>query len=214
MPAARLTGAHAMNSSLRPHAVFKLHPEAQNNVAQSMDYINYSTDNGSGNRHLVTAFHGTSFENLHSIIRSGLVPASNTKLERTGAAFGNGIYLAKDLAVSYAFSSPAGQRWKGSTLVPEGTRLRCILVCQVEQSSTNSSQLSSSQLSSSSVPEHYLIIDRPDLIRIQYLLLYLDKVQGKSRESRPGSQHERNSSAGPICLFILIAIMIWMCYLQ
>ena len=40
----------------------------------------------------VYAFHGTSMENLHSILHNGLLNLSGTALERTGAIFGDGIY--------------------------------------------------------------------------------------------------------------------------
>lgn len=39
------------------------------------------------------AWHGTSFERLHSIISTGLQPASGTRLQRNGANHGEGIYL-------------------------------------------------------------------------------------------------------------------------
>ena len=44
------------------------------------------------NRSLL-AWHGTSFERLHSIISAGLQPASGTRLQRNGANHGEGIYL-------------------------------------------------------------------------------------------------------------------------
>lgn len=42
----------------------------------------------------VYAFHGTSLENLHSILHTGLVVLSGTALERTGALHGSGIYCS------------------------------------------------------------------------------------------------------------------------
>lgn len=41
----------------------------------------------------IVAFHGTHTENLHSILNTGLLNLSGTKLQRTGDAFGKGIYL-------------------------------------------------------------------------------------------------------------------------
>lgn len=40
------------------------------------------------------AFHGSSVENWHSILRKGLVNASGTRLQVNGAAYGSGIYLS------------------------------------------------------------------------------------------------------------------------
>ena len=40
------------------------------------------------------AFHGTSLENLHSIIHNGLLNLSGTALQRTGAIHGDGIYCS------------------------------------------------------------------------------------------------------------------------
>jgi len=40
------------------------------------------------------AFHGSSIENWHAIIRTGLRNASGTKLQVNGAAYGKGIYLS------------------------------------------------------------------------------------------------------------------------
>ena len=70
IPEAQISGSQAVNTSLHPHAVFKLRREAQLNISGDVD--SFLDDQNS----IKTAFHGTSFENLHSILRSGLVPAS------------------------------------------------------------------------------------------------------------------------------------------
>lgn len=203
VPAARLIGAQASNSSLRPHAVFKLQPQAQGNVAHRR-ILDSSNNTNFGNNQSITAFHGTSFENLHSIIRTGLLPASGTKLERTGAVYGNGIYLAKDLPVAYAFCN-AGERWKGSALAPKGTRLRCLLVCSVDQCSSSSTDTESSSI----VPKQYLVVDRPDKIYIQYLLLYLDKHQGRNHVAGASAVHGRQASSGCFLPFVLTVCVLW-----
>ena len=43
----------------------------------------------------------------HSIIRNGLKNYSNTKNQRNGNVFGNGIYLAKNSGTSYWYSEPS-----------------------------------------------------------------------------------------------------------
>ena len=47
------------------------------------------------------AWHGTSFERLHSIISTGLQPASGTRLQRNGANHGEGIYLRWELLCGF-----------------------------------------------------------------------------------------------------------------
>lgn len=75
----------------------------------------------------VWALHGTSFENMHSILHNGLLNLSGTYLQRTGAAFGNGIYLAREYTTAASFSA-AQQGWCCSAL---GARLRAVLLCEV-----------------------------------------------------------------------------------
>jgi len=50
------------------------------------------------------AFHGSSVENWHSILRRGLLNASGTKLQMNGAAYGSGIYLSPNAATSFGYS--------------------------------------------------------------------------------------------------------------
>ncbi|KAM9376044.1 protein mono-ADP-ribosyltransferase PARP6-like [Pholidichthys leucotaenia] len=50
------------------------------------------------------AFHGSHIENWHSILRNGLVNASDTKLQLHGAAYGKGIYLSPISNISFGYS--------------------------------------------------------------------------------------------------------------
>ncbi|XP_041425351.1 protein mono-ADP-ribosyltransferase PARP8 [Xenopus laevis] len=50
------------------------------------------------------AFHGSHIENWHSILRNGLVVASNTRLQLHGAMYGNGIYLSPLSSISFGYS--------------------------------------------------------------------------------------------------------------
>ena len=45
-------------------------------------------------------FHGSSFHNWHSILRTNLRNVSGTQLMRAGQALGRGIYLATNSATS------------------------------------------------------------------------------------------------------------------
>ncbi len=161
----------------------------------------------------ITAFHGTSFENLHSILRSGLVPASNTKLERNGKIFGQGIYLSTELPVAYTFCAGA-ERWKGSSLAPEGTKLRCILVCSVrETGQKDETELVANKKNGEPPPAHYLVIDRPDLVKIQYILVYVDHC-GKSPAAVGQSRRSGGDGGGlffsMVVGVVLIALLFWL----
>ena len=62
------------------------------------------------------AFHGSPAENFHSILHNGLRNMSGTRFESTGAAFGEGIYLAQDLTVARSFAMGRTLPWRGSDL--------------------------------------------------------------------------------------------------
>ena len=105
----------AFNPSLRPAAVLRLAPIPPPEVLAGQ----------------ALAWHGTSFENLHSVLHTGLLNLSGTRLERTGAAFGKGIYFSSEITVAYAFCpASAATAWGRGAL---GRRLRCLLVCGVDR---------------------------------------------------------------------------------
>jgi hypothetical protein len=202
-----LTGSHAANPSLLPHVVFKVAPNAQPNVAESSSDLKQ--------HRTITGFHGTSFENLHSIIRSGLVPASGTKLERNGKTFGEGVYLSTELPVAFAFCSSSGaERWKGSSLAPEGTKLRCILVCGVKEDAQKDEGELVSKKNGDPPPEHYLVIDRPDLITLQYILVYVDHCTRSSSRNVVAATGQDRDSGGVgwflTVVVVLIAFVFWL----
>jgi len=79
------------------------------------------------------AFHGSSIENWHSILRQGLKNASGTKLQMNGAAYGSGIYLSPHAATSFGYC-----RFYGTVPVNQGgnrfldsTNMSCIAICEV-----------------------------------------------------------------------------------
>jgi poly[ADP-ribose] polymerase 16 len=65
---------------------------------------------------------------LCSILHNGLLAASGTRLQTSGALFGVGIYLSTDFNVAYSFSK-SQQGWAGSSI---GRHLRCVLLCEVD----------------------------------------------------------------------------------
>jgi poly [ADP-ribose] polymerase 6/8 len=81
------------------------------------------------------AFHGSSIENWHSILRKGLINASGTKFQMNGAAYGSGIYLSPFASTSFGYSRIAytatptapilGNRFLNSE------NFNCIAICEV-----------------------------------------------------------------------------------
>lgn len=51
------------------------------------------------------AWHGSSIENWHAILRTGLKNCSGTKLMTAGAAMGSGIYMARHYSISMSYSA-------------------------------------------------------------------------------------------------------------
>ena len=99
------------------------------------------------------AWHGSSSENWHSILRTGLRNLSNTKLMTTGAAYGAGIYLSTSATmsmgyamrrhavfsaagggvVSESFSAAAAASGAGGNAFLAGSELNLLALCEVAQ---------------------------------------------------------------------------------
>lgn len=100
------------------------------------------------------AFHGSHIENWHSILRNGLVVASNTKLQLHGAMYGSGIYLSPLASISFGYSGmnkkqqkvsakddpPSGSKSSSTTQSQkkgqqsqflQSRNLKCIALCEV-----------------------------------------------------------------------------------
>eukprot|EP01080_Neovahlkampfia_damariscottae_P009652 gene9652-1856_t len=75
------------------------------------------------------AFHGSGVENWHSILRNGLINASNTDLMTSGAAYGSGVYLAEDAQTSVGYAR-AGSGWKKSKF-GDTSYLQGMAICEV-----------------------------------------------------------------------------------
>jgi TusA-related sulfurtransferase len=74
------------------------------------------------------AFHGSAAENWHSILRNGLRNLSGTDLQRNGAAYGSGVYMAKDAATSFSYSR-VGSNWGHSKF--GSSSLLCLAIAEV-----------------------------------------------------------------------------------
>jgi len=84
------------------------------------------------------AYHGSSIENWHSIMRVGLKNASGTSLQVNGAAYGSGIYVSPQAATSFGYSK-IGYGY-GNTAKPtkgtgnrfiDSTNIYCIAICEI-----------------------------------------------------------------------------------
>ena len=104
------------------------------------------------------AYHGSSISNWHSIIRHSLKILSGTEYMSTGAAYGNGIYLAKNInmAISYSKTSSWGQ-WEQS----ERNYKQCILIVE---------KYKNININNKVPPEMYVVND-DRLIIMRYLLV-------------------------------------------
>jgi hypothetical protein len=70
-------------------------------------------------------FHGTTFDRLPAILAQGLKVCSGTSLQRTGAVYGKGIYMADEPATSLSYS-PTALSWRCSGL----SNMRLLLGCE------------------------------------------------------------------------------------
>eukprot|EP00941_MAST-03F_sp_MAST-3F-sp1_P006435 g6435.t1 len=88
----------------------------------------------------ITAFHGTRIENCWSILAYGLKNCSGTSFQSTGAAFGDGIYLAGDINVAMTYASGKCKVWGRSKVCSTSSSsspswiwssIQCVFVCEV-----------------------------------------------------------------------------------
>uniref|UniRef100_A0AAR2LTE2 Poly [ADP-ribose] polymerase n=1 Tax=Pygocentrus nattereri TaxID=42514 RepID=A0AAR2LTE2_PYGNA len=82
------------------------------------------------------AFHGSHIENWHSILRNGLVVASNTRLQLHGAIYGSGIYLSPLSSISFGYSGllfllPLRTSTSLQPQFLQSRNLKCIALCEV-----------------------------------------------------------------------------------
>uniref|UniRef100_A0AAZ3RFH9 Poly [ADP-ribose] polymerase n=1 Tax=Oncorhynchus tshawytscha TaxID=74940 RepID=A0AAZ3RFH9_ONCTS len=80
------------------------------------------------------AFHGSHIENWHSILRNGLVVASNTRLQLHGAIYGSGIYISPMSSISFGYSGTQKtyRNFKGQQpQFLQSRNLKCIALCEV-----------------------------------------------------------------------------------
>lgn len=138
----------------------------------------------------IFAFHGTSAENLHSILRCGLLILSNSSLQRNGAIFGEGIYLSSDPVVALGFSKP-GKGWECSHF---GQRARYLLVCEVAMGRqvlcSNPAGVSSSKPNGKDLGT-YIIVQNCDLVKLRFIFVYMEPSSDRAiQEYAKKEQHQ------------------------
>lgn len=136
------------------------------------------------------AYHGSRFDNFFSILHNGL----NTNLNKI-SVFGEGTYLSSELSVSLLYSQAAEVSQKSFL----GSKLSCVAVCQMiddpsvkcqtkEGSPTQQRNRAKASKTTDPVPEKYYVVQRNDVIRVKYLLVY--REQG----NKPQKTLSRSSS--------------------
>lgn len=120
------------------------------------------------------AYHGTRFDNLHSILHIGFLGHMN-KL----SLFGSGTYFSLEPSVSLHYS-PFASVWPNSLL---GKRLSCLLLCEIidqpehvkcaiESDTSNQNRRVVSDTQAGAVPEKYVVVTSNELVRVKYILIY------------------------------------------
>jgi poly [ADP-ribose] polymerase 6/8 len=84
-------------------------------------------------------WHGSNGQRWHSIFRNGLKNATGTNLQVNGAAFGPGIYFARNSSTSWGYSCAAQNNYRMSAL---GAQLQIISLCEVAKISPKETSIS------------------------------------------------------------------------
>jgi hypothetical protein len=141
-----------------PDYVFKVHH------ASDFDekHVRLASKHGS-----FLAFHGTSFENAHSILHHGLL---NHTTQR--AVFGHGIYVASRLDVARAFCKPGSSRLRNNVR----DKLDVVFACQVINHPESVFQEKRKHVDHNvlddAIPPGYFVVQDNDMIKIRYILVY------------------------------------------
>ncbi|XP_071503844.1 protein mono-ADP-ribosyltransferase PARP16-like [Diadema antillarum] len=153
------------------------------------------------------AYHGSRWENFHSIIHNGL----HSHMSKN-TLYGEGTYLSSDLAVSLPYS-PAGRGWTKSLI---GTNLSCVAVCamldhpdvkcKVEDTKSSVKRSHAPESLGGAVPEKYYVVTNNEVVQIRYLLIFADKTTSRNV---PNSSHwQRWIRKNLLCLLLIAYILI------
>uniref|UniRef100_A0A6B2LAY4 Poly [ADP-ribose] polymerase n=1 Tax=Arcella intermedia TaxID=1963864 RepID=A0A6B2LAY4_9EUKA len=125
-------------------------------------------------KHGVTlGFHGSAFENFHSILRNGL----DNFFRKETSLFGEGIYLSEDRDVAFSFLKFGRNSYKNTKF---GDQVGCIVCGEViknpkhvrlsDEKKENSGGIHISE--KSKLPKGYIVVENNKYVQIRYLLVY------------------------------------------
>jgi len=142
--------------------------------------INYTEDNPTSSawqraseKYGVTiGFHGSGFENFHSIVRNGL----DSSYGKETSLYGEGIYLSEDRDVAFSFLK-CGRNYYNNSIF--GKHVGCIVCGEVIKHPKHvriSSEKDSSGISinddEAKLPKGYMVVENNDYVRVKYILVY------------------------------------------
>eukprot|EP00906_Rhabdomonas_costata_P034727 RCo048842 len=161
----------ASSPGLHPDLVFEVRHDPSSRASQDFDGAREEFG-------CAVAFHGSSTENWFCIVNSGLRNFSGTARQRSGALFGEGIYLSSSLAVALDFSQ-AAPCWGHGTVL--SSSLRVVGLCEValhpDVLRQAAGDASTSGRRSRSVPDSYFVVGNSTHVRVKHLLVYTQAVR-------------------------------------
>ncbi|XP_078539197.1 protein mono-ADP-ribosyltransferase PARP16 [Lissotriton helveticus] len=177
------------------------------------DQMNAKFQETKGESDLIYAFHGSRFENFHSILHSGL----HCHLNKT-SLFGEGTYLTSDLSLALLYS-PHGHGWQHSIL---GSVLSAVAVCQIidhpdvkcQVKKKDSKEIDRRRArvrnsEGGDVPQKYFVVTNNQLLRVKYLLIYSQK-QHRRKTCSPPSWFFNHRFALMMGMYVLLLAVIGM----
>lgn len=153
-------------------------------------------------------YHGSRMDNFYSITSNGL----QVHMMKNGL-FGDGVYLCEDLAVTMPYVS-GGTLWKHSKL---GQQASCVAVCEIldhpgvkyqEKTAKNRKRCTAKNTELGEVPEKYFVVTSSDLMRIKYLLLFMDKPTKTRKKAQSSWICFRHPVACVLIIYLLLLLLI------
>jgi len=154
----------------RPSRIFEL--EYHEDCEKSNLFSKLEEEHGS-----FAGYHGSSLENIHSIVRNGL----DETYAKKGSIYGEGIYLSENRDVAYNFLVCKKNDVESNIL---GTRTGCIAACRVLKhpevrrymSKTERGYKDSAILvdGDKQLPKGYVVANNNEYVLVKYVLLYSD----------------------------------------
>jgi hypothetical protein len=148
-------------------------------------------------------YHGSSFENLHSIVRNGL----DATYAKETSLFGTGIYLSSDRDVAYGYLKPVLNCGANSVF---GSQVGCIVCCDVARhpdvkhaSKEQLKQLKEFSIhSENDVPRGYIVAPKSEFVLVKYVLVYCNFA--------PVARKKTNFCQLMLVMYILVILFIWL----